>query len=98
MKSIFETAKSGGEYSKHYERYKGEYLSRLRRAARSYEKVIAEHEEWIKNPAIKLKDRNDADYVRLYTEGKWPDDIARNRAYKIIIEGIIEERKHGKPD
>ena len=98
MNTVHETAKSGGEYSKHYERYKDEYLSRLRRAARSYDKVIAEHEEWIKNPESKLGNDKDPDYVRLYTEGKWPDDIARNRAYKSIIEGIIEERTHGKPD
>lgn len=91
VNSIYETAKSGGDYSKHYERYKNEYLPRLHRASRSYEKVISEHAAWIKNPALKLGEDFDADLVRFYTEIKWPGDIARNQAYK----AIIEERTHG---
>lgn len=97
-RNVYEIAKAGGDYSKFFERYKDVYLSRLKRALRSYEKVIAEHEDWIKNPAGKLGSDASEDVVKRYVEGKWPRDIARNAAYKAIIEGIIEERKNGRSD
>lgn len=97
-KSLYEEAKAGGEYAKFYERYRGEYLSRLRRASKSYEKVIAEHGEWIRNPSVKLGADAPEEVARRYVDAKWPRDIARNREYKAIIDGIIEERQHGKPD
>jgi len=91
----YEIAKAGGEYSKFYERYKNEYLPRLQRAVKSYERVIAEHEQWIAEPSLKLgKDAPD-DVVRRCVEDKWPRDIARNAAYRSIIVGIIGERRHG---
>ncbi len=96
VNTIYETAKDGGAYSKFYEQYKDVYLPGLRRAAKSFEEVIAEHEKWIKNPSLKLKNTDDLHYVKRYTEKKWPRDIARNSAYKSIIEGIIEERENGK--
>jgi hypothetical protein len=96
--SIYETAKAGGEYFKFYEHYWDVYLARLRRASKSYEKVIAEHEAWIKNPSLKLGEEMPELVVKRYVEGKWPRDIARNLAYKAIIDGIIEERTHGPAD
>lgn len=97
-KSAYEIAKSGGDYSKFYERYQSEYLPRLQRAVKSYDKVIVEHEKWIRNPSLKLGTDASPEVVRRYAEDKWPRDIARNLAYKSIIKGIIEERKNGKPD
>ncbi len=94
--NVYETAKSGGDYAKFYQRYKDEHLPRLNRAAKSLEKVIAEHEAWIKNPALKLGQHAEAEYARRYVEVKWPKDIARNWAYKDIIDGIIGDRKSGK--
>lgn len=90
--SAYETAKSGGDYAKFYDRYRSEYLPRLRRAERSYEQVIADHERWIKDPAAKLKPGLSPEEIRRYVERKWPSDIARNAAYLDIIKGIIGER------
>ncbi|TAN71606.1 MAG: hypothetical protein EPN17_00950 [Methylobacter sp.] len=89
----YDIAKNGGDYDKFYQRYKNEYLPRLNRAVKSYDKVITDHQTWIENPALKLADTTNTDYVRRYTEIKWPQDIARNQTYKTIIEGIIKERK-----
>jgi len=80
----------------HYERYKDEYTSRLNRSARSYERVIQEHLSWIENPYLKLPADADEETIKRYVEQKWPDDIARNQAYKDIIIGILMERKNAK--
>ncbi|MFM8442904.1 MAG: hypothetical protein ACKN9W_06115 [Methylococcus sp.] len=93
-KDAYAIAKSGGDYAKHYERYKNEYTSRLKRAIRSYELVIKEHQAWLENPYLKLSKDMDENLVRLYVEKKWPADIARNQAYKDIIIGILLERKN----
>lgn len=93
-KDAYAIAKSGGDYAKHYERYKNEYASRLKRAIRSYELVIQEHQEWIENPSLKLSEDMDENLVRLYVEKKWPADMARNQAYKDIIIGILLERQN----
>ncbi|MTW20529.1 hypothetical protein [Allochromatium palmeri] len=90
--SAYDLAKSGGDYAKFYERYKGEYLPRLQRAERSYRRVIAEHEGYIRDPMSKLKPGLSAEEIRRYVEKKWPEDIARNTAYLEIITGIIAER------
>jgi hypothetical protein len=94
--NAFQEAKEGGEYSKHYERYKDEYTARLNRAAKSYERVIREHWAWIENPYLKLPEDTDEETIRRYVEQKWPDDITRNQAYKDIIMGILMERQNAK--
>jgi hypothetical protein len=91
--SAYDIAKSGGDYSKFYERYRSEYLPRLQRAERSYRKVIEDHEDYIRDPMSKLKPGLSPEEIRRYVEKKWPDDIARNTAYLEIITGIIAERK-----
>lgn len=92
-RGVYQIARSGGVYAKFYQRYKNEYTPRLERAVKSLEKTIAEHESWIKNPALKLGSDISPDVVKRCVADKWPKDIARNAAYKSIIEGILQERK-----
>lgn len=89
---VYKTAKNGGDYAKFYSRYKDEYLTRLNRSIRSFEKIIAEHKAWIADPAIKLRNNPTQDIVEIY-KLKWQQDIDRNLAYKAIIKGIKEDRK-----
>jgi hypothetical protein len=96
--AIYAAAKAGGEYAQFYEKNRNLYLARLRRASKSYGKIIADHEEWIRNPALKLAPGLPQEAVKRYAEQKWPKDIARNSAYKAIIDGIIQDRENGKAD
>ncbi len=96
--SIYEAARAGGDYAKFYAKNRDLYLPGLRKASKSYGKVLAEHEEWIKNPYSKVESDKPEDEVRYLVEKKWPKDIARNSAYKAIIDGIIEDRTHGEAD
>jgi hypothetical protein len=91
--SAYEVAKAGGQYAKFYNRYRDEYLSRLQRASRGYAKVIEEHEQWIKNPRLKLEATMSDEEVARYAGKKWPRDVVRNTAYKNIIDGIIRDRQ-----
>lgn len=43
MKTIYETAKNGGDYSKFYDQYKKKYTKELDKSIRSFNKVIEEH-------------------------------------------------------
>ena len=92
MTDIFNEAKQGGTYSKFYNRYKNEYTKRLDKAIKSFDAVIAEHELWIADPSLKLGSSPPVSSVRRNIK-KWQEDIERNRTYKIIIQGIIEDRK-----
>ena len=66
----------------------------MKKAVKSYEKRITQHEGWIKDPRTKNPNFYSIpwDERESYVEIKWPNDITRLREEKEVIEGILRER------
>lgn len=63
----------------------------LSKSYKSYRKTVADHNGYIKNPRIKVKDWDSRS--KRYQEGlikKWKKDIDRNQAYADIAEQILQ--------
>lgn len=90
-------ASAGGEHAGLLARMRGEGKIQLDKAVRSYEKRIAEHEAWIAQPQIKLGAGYDPQEARRLVEKKWPKDIARLRAERDVIVGLLrmQEENNG---
>lgn len=90
--SSYADASTGGRYSGFFTEHASYSDAQLRRSARTLQKTIAEHEAWIRDPYLKLPEQTPAFDVTNLVSKKWPKDIARNRAYLEIVQGILRER------
>lgn len=91
----YQIAAAGGTHAGTLARYRNEGTIQLRKAIRSLTRRIAEHEQWIADPTIKLGDPYDATEARYLVESKWTKDVARLRAQRDLISGILQERGYG---
>jgi hypothetical protein len=91
----FEIAKAGGKHSGFYNQYVNKPDLEIQKAIRSLEKRIAEHQSWIENPELHIPNFSSLDprQQRALVEDKWLSDIARQQEQKIILEGILQERR-----
>lgn len=92
MSDAYEVAKTGGKHAGFLKQYSSLPDHLLEKAARGFEKQIAIHNSWIKNPFLKLPpDYPPPEIERLVTK-KWPSDIARLEEQKVIILELLKER------
>lgn len=92
MSNAYEVAKAGGKHAGFFKQYLSLPDRLLEKAAHGFEKQIALHDRWIKNPFLKLPpDFPPLEIERLVTK-KWPSDIARLEEQKEIALGILKER------
>lgn len=91
--STYDAARSGGPHAGLLRRYENDPDHLLEKAIRSYERRIAEHEQWIDNPYSKLPVQIAPDAALRYQTEKWPSDIKRLRQQAEILRGILNERR-----
>jgi len=95
--NTYEVAKAGGKYSGWLKQQRILPVHLLEKAIRSFEKLIAEHESWLEDPARKIPDFYflHPNQQKHLLEKHWPDDIQRNRDYVTILKGVLQEKRHG---
>ena len=69
---------------------------KLLKSIRSLEKQVAQHQQWIENPGLKLPEDMPDEERDYYVTTKWPNDIARQRQHIEIIKGVLYERNTGE--
>jgi hypothetical protein len=69
----------------------------LQKTIKSFEKLIAKHEEWIKNPTLKNPDFYSLDARRQdnLLNHHWAKDIERHGEFIDIVRNVLKERAHG---
>ena len=95
MESPYEIAKAGGKHSGFYSVYVSRSSAEVRKAIRSLEKRILEHQSWIQNPELHVSNfySLDSRQQSALVESKWVSDIARLQEQKQILEGVFQERR-----
>ena len=94
--TAYDKAQMGVRYSGFLEEREKYTTTQLRKSARSYKQTIDEHQSWIENPYLKVSSDADPQDIARWVNRKWPSDIARNRSYLEIVEGILRSR-YGEP-
>lgn len=62
----------------------------LNSSIKSFEKTIAQHEEWLKDPTSKIKNWNDLSSTQQKNIlHHWTEDVKRNTAYRDIAKGVL---------
>ncbi|MGE0209888.1 MAG: minor capsid protein [Lysobacteraceae bacterium] len=90
--SAYADASTGGQYAGFFTEHAKYSDAQLQRSVRSLQKTIAEHEAWVQDPFLKLSGDESAFEISNLVNKKWPKDIARNRAYLEIVQGILRGR------
>lgn len=69
----------------------------LQKGINSFHKQIEKHQQWIKNPYLKIPDFDNLypERQKNLIERKWPQDIHRQKDQIAILEGILKERSNG---
>lgn len=93
-KNIYEEAKSGGRHAGTYRSLLKASDSGVRKSISSFEKLVAEHKEYLSNPASKVKDW----YLRdeRYKNGikkLWRQQIRRQEEQLLIAKTILRDRR-----
>jgi hypothetical protein len=91
--SAYNTAKSGGKYTKEYNNSLKLTNKELEKSIKSHQKVVDEHAAKIANPEKYASDFNQR--TQIQKEGlirHWNNDMERAAAYRDIKEGILIER------
>ena len=92
LSNPYETAKAGGPHHGWMEKQRTLPAVKLLKSIRSLEKQIAQHQQWIENPYLKVLTDIPAEERDYYVTTKWPNDIARQRQQIEIITGVLNER------
>jgi RHS repeat-associated protein len=90
---VLSAAEDIGRHAGMIRNYANRSLKELQKAARSYEKRIEDHIDWIADPTKKVKDFHKLDPRRQddLVNNKWPDDIKRLREQLAIIKRLIDK-------
>jgi hypothetical protein len=91
--SAYEIAKSGGRHGGMYKIWNLFPDTKIRTTIRSYEKVVQEHYDKLKNPEKWINNWNELPEFRkeIYLKD-WQGDIARNQEFIDVLKGILQER------
>ena len=93
----YEVAKKGGPHKEWYKKQLELTESQVRKAIRSFEKQIEQHQGWIRNPLTKTPDFYSFDVRRRQNlvEHHWPADIQRHKDLIAILRGVLREKGYG---
>lgn len=90
-----EVFQSGGTYAGQVEAFQKQGVRQLRKSIRSFEKIIIEHEQKIRDPKAACKDR-DWDNLRLDDKksllNRWAGGIQRAANYRAMVKRVLEEK------
>ncbi len=91
----YRAALAGGPHSGFLKLYAQKPIPELDRAVRSYEALVAEHEDKIKNPTKYVPDFSKLDprQQRALLEREWPSQLRRQRQQLAILRRIRESKK-----
>ncbi len=92
VSNAYEVAKAGGPHRGWMEKQRTLPTVKLLKSIRSLEKQIAQHQQWIEDPRLKVPAEMPAEEMNYYVTTKWPNDIARQRQQIDIIRGVLHER------
>lgn len=92
MSNAYETAKAGGPHHGWMEKQHKLPTAKLLKSIRSLERQIAQHQQWIANPYLKIPADTPIDEANYYVTTKWPGDITGQRQQIDIIQGVLHER------
>ena len=93
----FENAKVGGKHSEWYKRQLMLSDAELNKSIKSFEKLIAKHQDWINNPTLKNPDFYQLDVRRQdnLLNHHWKRYIERHREFIDIVKGVLREKANG---
>ena len=98
MSTAYEAAKHGGPHYGLWRNYRDRPIAMLERAVKSLEQRIAEHEAKVANPCQYVRTDIPERQVRHLVSVKWPEEIAIFKAQIEVLNGMIEEKRHGRTD
>lgn len=93
---VYEIAKAGGRHFGTYERFKSARSPEIEKSIHSLTRRISEHEDKIKNPARYVEPTISPLHLEDLVCRYWPNEIADLRAKIAILQGILQERQHGR--
>ena len=96
MSNAFEIAKAGGRHAGTYERFKSARIPEIKKSICSLTRRVSEHEDKIKNPGCYVEPTISPLHLEDLVSRYWPNEIADLLDKISILEGILEERQHGR--
>ncbi len=96
-RTAFEIAQAGGKNAGQLKRFMEWTPKQLEKSIKSFERLVVEHEEYIRNPKIKYPDWDNFTLGRQQNEiHHWTNDIIRAKEYKSMAEKTLK-LKMGEP-
>lgn len=91
----YSAAKAGGPHHGLWKNYRDRPIAMLERAIKSLEQCVAEHRAKIVRPHDFLRPDVPEIQVEHLVKVKWPQEIDTFEAQIAVLNGIIEEKRHG---
>ncbi len=91
-KSATQIAREGGKHAGQLNQFLKQTPEQLQKTIRSFDKQIAKHEGWIKDPSSKVKNFNELSPEHQQNLlHHWQQDIARHQELKSIAQDVLNE-------
>ncbi len=90
-KSAFRVAKEGGRHAGQLKQFMKQTPQQLQKTIKSFDKQISRHQNWIKNPASKVKNFNQLSKQHQNNLiHHWTQDIARHQELRSIASDVLK--------